>query len=209
MPRRQPSPHHPDLRLVVDNSSSGSSTPRSLQTLKRRKWMRSGKALARFQLLTAGELTPNSWAVAFVPPSSSMMRDTSMPQEYSQCVNIVKWGEREPTSTAREDTIRRMKLLQQKRPRSVEAIAERLELTRKALGMNQRQFALTADLTPPAYSNWIKRPSRPDLDSAFKLCDAHDLTIEWIYEGDAARLPARIVEAIRKQIAAEGGKAAA
>lgn len=102
-----------------------------------------------------------------------------------------------------------MKLLAQSRPRSTDAIAERLELTRRALGKTQRAFALEAGLTPPAYNNWKKGISRPDLDAAFMLCDAFGLTIEWVYEGDASRLPAQLVEKLRKVIAQDGKTLAA
>ena len=75
-----------------------------------------------------------------------------------------------------------------------------------ALDKTQAAFATEAGLQPTAYANWKKGLGRPDLDSAFKLADAHGLTIEWIYEGDAGRLPGRIVEAIRELVNA--GRAA-
>jgi transcriptional regulator with XRE-family HTH domain len=99
-----------------------------------------------------------------------------------------------------------MRLLDQRNPRSVEAISERLELTRMALDMTQAAFAADAGLQPTAYANWKKATGRPDLDSAFALSDAHGLTIEWIYEGDAGRLPGRVLEAIREFI--NSGRAA-
>lgn len=196
--------HHAALRLVVDNSFSGNFTPRSWQSLKRRKWMRSGKAFSRFQFETADGLTSKSRATAAVPPRASMTSLTSIPDINSNWLNFVNWLDGEQTSRAVNGNIRTMKLLNQDKPRSVDAISERLELTRRALGMTQRAFALNAGLTPPAYNNWKKGLSRPDLDAAFMLCDAYGLTIEWVYEGDASRLPAQLVEKLRKVIAQDG-----
>lgn len=98
--------------------------------------------------------------------------------------------------------IRRMEIVRQSNPRSIDAIAERLKLTREALGMRQNAFAAAADLKPNAYNQYEKARGRPELDQAQALCDAHGLTLDWIYRGDASGLPAALVERIREKAAA-------
>lgn len=193
--------HAASLWLSAANSESGTSMPRSWQALKIRKWRRGGKHPFPFQLETAGAVTPNIAATSLLPPNSLITSATVMSHLYSRSLNLVKRLEREQTPRALNGNIRVMRLLDQIRPRSNDAIAERLELTRQAMGMTQRAFAMDAGLTPPAYNNWKQGLSRPDLDGAFMLCDAYGLTIEWVYEGDASRLPAQLVEKLRALIA--------
>lgn len=200
--------HHAALRLVVNNSS-GTDNPRAAHSRNTRRWSLAGNALAAFQLDTAGGETSKTAAAAFVPPSASMISDTVMPTEYSSSVKASSGLNLESNRSGKSarmpqgnngGSIWRMKLLEQRSPRSVKAISERLELTRKALDLSQAAFVKPARLQPTAYANWKKGIGRPDLDSAFALADAHGLTIEWIYEGDAGRLPGRIVEAIREYL---------
>jgi len=73
--------------------------------------------------------------------------------------------------------------------RSVRAIAERLLKTQHALGLNQRQLCARAGIATNTYNQWVKAKGRPDLDEAFKLCDAFGLTLDWIYFGDPSGLP--------------------
>jgi transcriptional regulator with XRE-family HTH domain len=78
------------------------------------------------------------------------------------------------------------------RIRSPEAIADRLRATRRALGLNQRQLCERAGLLPQTYNQWEKAKGRPDLDGALALCDAFNLSLDWIYRGDPSQLPFKI-----------------
>ena len=77
--------------------------------------------------------------------------------------------------------------------RSIEAIAARLRATREALGLKQAPFADAAGVKRPTYNQWEKGKGRPGLDDAIKIADAHNLTLDWIYFGDASGLPLRLV----------------
>ena len=81
--------------------------------------------------------------------------------------------------------------------RSVEAIAARLLATREALGLNQRQLCKIADIATNTYNQWENAKGRPDLDGAFKLCDAFRLTLDWVYSGDDSGLPHDLVLKMR------------
>lgn len=81
--------------------------------------------------------------------------------------------------------------------KKVTAVAERLVLTRQALGLSQLEFARSAHLAPNTYNQYETGRNRPNLESAIALCDAYSLTLDWIYRGDASGLPYRLAEAIK------------
>lgn len=88
-----------------------------------------------------------------------------------------------------------------KTPSDIVAISERLMLTRRGLGLKKSQFADRAGISRTAYGNWEpaegKPPvGRPSVDEAYKLCEAYELTLDWIFRGDRRRLPHELVEAI-------------
>lgn len=73
-------------------------------------------------------------------------------------------------------------------PQSVEAVAERLRWTRAALNLTAAEFCRRADIRQNAYANWEALRSRPDLESALRLCTAFGLTLDWIYRGEPSGL---------------------
>lgn len=92
-------------------------------------------------------------------------------------------------------------------PSNIDAISWRLMLTRLAIGrvegtkLKKSEFADRAGISRTAYSNWEPREGkqavgRPSVDEANKLCNAYDLTMDWIYRGHRKRLPHELVEAI-------------
>lgn len=81
---------------------------------------------------------------------------------------------------------------------SIRAIGLRILAAREALGLNQRTFAVLADISPQAVNNYEKGNQRPSVDQAIMLCRAHGLTLDWIYRGDRSGLPQRIVEKLPK-----------
>jgi len=129
-----------------------------------------------------------------------MIAETSMSRVYSSHLNEVKQLEPELTPAVRWGTLLRMELIKHAAPRSIDAIAERLRVTRLALGMRQNAFAGAAGVAPNAYNQWERAKGRPDIDGAQALCDGHGLTLDWIYRGDASSLSAGLVEKIRAKI---------
>jgi transcriptional regulator with XRE-family HTH domain len=76
------------------------------------------------------------------------------------------------------------------------AIGLRLDITCRALGLSQVEFATRANLSQNAVSQYINGVNRPNLDAAIALCDAHKLTLDWIYFGDQSGLRMSLADAI-------------
>lgn len=75
-------------------------------------------------------------------------------------------------------------------------VAHRLKLVREVLGLAQGEFGRRAGLQPNAY-NMIEVGERlPSIEVAIALCDAHRLTLEYIFRGDAGDLPHSMASAI-------------
>lgn len=83
-------------------------------------------------------------------------------------------------------------------PTSDEAIGARLELTREALGLSQREFAKAGEIGETAYSNYKKGARETPIHFAIKLCDHFDLTLDWIYRGDPSGLRYRLANKINE-----------
>jgi len=77
------------------------------------------------------------------------------------------------------------------------AVAARLQLTRDALGKRQGEFARAADIKENTYNQYEKGKNLMSLEEAHKLCDAHNLTLDWIYRGDQSNLRAALADAIK------------
>ncbi len=114
---------------------------------------------------------------------------------YSRHLKIVKRLERELISRGFDGTIERM-AARPTNARSVDAIAARLEATRRVLELSQTALCDRAGLAKNTYNQWERARGRPELDQAMKLCDAFNLTLDWIYLGDMSGLPARIANQI-------------
>lgn len=82
-------------------------------------------------------------------------------------------------------------------PTSLENIADRLQLTRAVLGLSQGEFAKGAGLAANTYNQYENAKKRPSLEGAIALCEAYDLTLDWIYRGDPSGLPYRTADAIK------------
>lgn len=81
--------------------------------------------------------------------------------------------------------------------RTKRAIGVRLELTRRALGLAQSEFAERAGLSRNAYNQYETGTNRPQLEAAFKLCDTYRLTLDWIYFGDNSGLRHDLADAVK------------
>lgn len=78
----------------------------------------------------------------------------------------------------------------------MKSVARRLLLVREVLGLKQGEFGRRAGLKPNAY-NMIESGDRlPSIEVAIRICDAHRLTLDFIFRGDAGDLPHNIASAI-------------
>lgn len=68
-------------------------------------------------------------------------------------------------------------------------IAERLRLTRIALGLTQASIGRLAGISYQAWNNYEKARKRISIDQALLLCRSTGLTLDWIYQGDIRSLP--------------------
>ena len=68
-------------------------------------------------------------------------------------------------------------------------IASRLLRTREALGLNQREFAMRANLKPNRYSQYETGVRALTIDAALRICDEYGISLDWLYRGDRSRLP--------------------
>ena len=81
--------------------------------------------------------------------------------------------------------------------RSKLAVGRRLALSRKALGLNQTQFAERCGIHKNTYNQYEVGTNYPKIVSAFSIKDEYGLPLEWIYDGDNSELPHKLAEAIK------------
>lgn len=91
-------------------------------------------------------------------------------------------------------------------PYSLDAVAERLQLTRLALGLSQAAIGRLAGIEPQAWNNNERARGRISLDQAIKLCIATGVSLDWIYRGEMRGLPHELAVKIQAQIAAPKAK---
>ena len=87
------------------------------------------------------------------------------------------------------------------------AIGHRLAITRQAIGLSQVDFARKAGIAANTYNQYETGASRPSLDNAVKICDAHRLSLDWIYLGEPGGLSYALADAIRAIRQSRGGTA--
>lgn len=73
-------------------------------------------------------------------------------------------------------------------------IGRRIEMLRRALGMNQAAFAKMLELSQPLLSNYESGFRRPDLDKAMIVASKTGATLDWIYMGIRSGLPVHLAE---------------
>jgi transcriptional regulator with XRE-family HTH domain len=76
-------------------------------------------------------------------------------------------------------------------------IGARLAVTRDVVGLSQVEFARRAKIAPNTYNQYEQGKKRPSLANAIRLCEAYDLTLDWIYRGDPSGLRYDMAEAIK------------
>jgi transcriptional regulator with XRE-family HTH domain len=80
--------------------------------------------------------------------------------------------------------------------RSTLDIAWRLRATLAALKMTPAQFGRRCGFEAPKVSNWLNATATPRLDAAHTICDNLPVTLDWIYRGDASKLPGDLQEGL-------------
>ncbi len=80
----------------------------------------------------------------------------------------------------------------------MDAIGRRLGLTRAVLGLQQNEFCEGAGIAPNTYNQYEKGKKRPSFQNAIRLCEAYDLTLDWIFRGDPSGLLHKHADAIQK-----------
>jgi len=89
--------------------------------------------------------------------------------------------------------------------KAIEDIAARLRHTRRALGVNQRQFAKRANLRQNRYNQYESGARALTIDAAQKICNEYGVTLDWLFRGDRSMLPHRLAIEIGRIEAAEPG----
>lgn len=84
--------------------------------------------------------------------------------------------------------------------RAVKDVAERLELTRQALGLSAAELCRQTGIKPNQWSQFINPDAKRPITRAavFKLKDTFKVTLEWVYDADPSQLPHDLVQKIRK-----------
>jgi transcriptional regulator with XRE-family HTH domain len=82
-------------------------------------------------------------------------------------------------------------------PYSDAAIGERLRFTREALGLQQNEFCERAGISTSAYNGYEMGDKRPSIEFGIALCNAWQLTLDWIYRDDNSGLRYDLAEAIK------------
>lgn len=80
---------------------------------------------------------------------------------------------------------------------SLDAIGRRLALTRQVLGFQQNEFCDRAKIAANTYNQYEKDKKRPSVPNAIQLCEAYDLTLDWIFRGDPSGLRYETADAIK------------
>lgn len=75
-------------------------------------------------------------------------------------------------------------------------IGERLRLVREIKQLGQGEFAKRAGMTASAYNQIEQGETRPSIESAIALRNAHGLTLDYIYCGDPGDLDPSLRRAI-------------
>ena len=78
----------------------------------------------------------------------------------------------------------------------IEAVAERLGLLRKALGLSSAELCRQIGMLPSAWSMFESGQRRFTLEAAMVLRKKYGASVDWIFFGDEACLPKRLFDLI-------------
>src|SRR5262245_15492127 len=88
-------------------------------------------------------------------------------------------------------------------PTALTEIAERLRLSREALGFSMTTMARLIGSPTSTWHNYESGIRRISLDQALRLKARTGLTLEWIYSGEIATLPPHLRDKIQTQLTKE------
>jgi transcriptional regulator with XRE-family HTH domain len=74
-------------------------------------------------------------------------------------------------------------------PESNKSLANRLKITREALGVKPAEVCKRIKVGPNAWSMYESGERRITLQVAIKFANEYGLTLDWIYRADPSRLP--------------------
>jgi len=74
-------------------------------------------------------------------------------------------------------------------PESNKSLANRLKITRDALGVKPAEVSKRLKVGANAWSMYESGERRITLPVAIKFCTEYGLTLDWIYRADPSRLP--------------------
>lgn len=75
-------------------------------------------------------------------------------------------------------------------------VGRRLRVTRLALGMAQNEFAARAGIAANTYSMYESGDQLITVENALAMCEAHGLTMDWLYRGIPGDLPHKLATAV-------------
>lgn len=78
------------------------------------------------------------------------------------------------------------------------SVALRLRRTRTAFGMQQGEFAAAAHLAVSTYNQYEQGKRLITIENAIVLCDRFDISLDWIYRGEAGGLPLQVWKMIQQ-----------
>jgi transcriptional regulator with XRE-family HTH domain len=109
------------------------------------------------------------------------------------CKRRETWIDREPSAPARwgmaDATLK---------PTDKIAVGARLKLAREALDLSQAEMCRRAGIAPNTWNNYEKGLNRISLDEAFKVVNATGISLDYIYRGIEALMPAHVADGIRR-----------
>ena len=84
---------------------------------------------------------------------------------------------------------------------SHEETSKRLKKLRKAVGKTQAEMAELVGVSQTAWSlNERSEPGRRiSIDSSMRLCELFGVSLDWIYRGNIANLPPKLIEKMRQR----------
>jgi transcriptional regulator with XRE-family HTH domain len=81
-------------------------------------------------------------------------------------------------------------------PESIDAAADRLKITRLALGLSQAEICRQTDITVQAWNNAETGDNRLTVDNALRVCRRYGVSLEWLFRGDIRGVPAELARRI-------------
>jgi transcriptional regulator with XRE-family HTH domain len=83
-----------------------------------------------------------------------------------------------------------------KEPTGTAECAERLSVTLAVLKLTQAQFCRQTGVSTASLNNAITGDARIGLDNAILICQATDLTLDWLFRGRRKGLPGEFIEGL-------------